>query len=116
LKYATAKISLFILIPVLLISCNAVKRVDEGKMLLTENRIFVDGEKSKDSRLYNQLYQKPNNRLLGIPLGLHFYNLARPNPDSIFQNWLHKKPKREERLVNFLSRKQVEQLEQSYVA
>ncbi|MAN58420.1 MAG: hypothetical protein CMC08_01140, partial [Flavobacteriaceae bacterium] len=98
-------------------SCNAVKRVPEGKYLLTENSIVVNGEEISDGGVYSQLAQKPNPQipLISVPLGLHIYNLADPNPDSTFQAWLHKTPKRERRLVNFLSRKQVVALDSSYV-
>ncbi len=96
-------------------SCNAVKRVDNDELLLTDNTILRNGEKISDSRIYNQLYQEPNARLLGFPIRLHFYNLAKPKPDSVFRSWLHKNPNREERLVNFLSRKQVERLRTSYI-
>lgn len=101
----------------MLVSCNAVKRVADDKFLLTNNTIIVDGEEIKDAGVYSQLYQKPNLKipLVGIPLGLHFYNLADPKPDSTFNNWLYKKPKREERLIRLLSKKQVDELGNGYV-
>ncbi|MCH2489486.1 MAG: BamA/TamA family outer membrane protein [Flavobacteriales bacterium] len=111
------KISLFLTVTVLLISCNAVKRVPADKFLLTENTIVVDSVEINDAGVYSQLYQRPNPKipLLGIPFGLHIYNLADPHPDSTYQRWLHRKPEREERLVNFISRKQVEEIGNSYV-
>src|SRR5690554_3610225 len=98
-------------------SCNAVKRVPEDKYLLTENTILVDSVKIKESGVYSQLAQKPNPTipLIGFPLGLHLYNLADPNPDATFKHWLHKKPKREERLIKLLSEKQVNALDSAYV-
>jgi len=115
LKHLLAKISFIILTFILFISCNAIKRVQSDELLLKDNTILVNGEKLKEVRIYNQLYQKPNVKLLGVPIRLHFYNLAKPNPDSTFQNWLNKKPNREQRLINIYSRKQVEKLGQSYV-
>ncbi len=115
LKSLFAKISLFIITSVILISCNAVKRVESDELLLTDNTIFLNGEEISENRIYNQLYQQPNSSFLGVPLSLHFYNLAKPNPDSTFLNWLNKKPKRKQRLINFLSEKQVEKLGDSYV-
>lgn len=115
MKSLFAKISLFILTSVLFISCNAVKRVQEGELLLTDNTILINGEETNESRLYNQLYQKPNSRFLGIPIGLHLYNLAKPNPDSAFIDWLHRKPKREQRLINIYSKKQVDKMGESYI-
>ncbi|HBC04001.1 MAG TPA: hypothetical protein DC015_07360, partial [Aequorivita sp.] len=101
----------------LFFSCNAVKRVPEDKYLLTENIILVDSVKIKDAGVYSQLAQKPNTSipLIGIPLGLHIYNLADPQPDSTYYRWLHKNPKREERLIKLLSKKQVDQIDSSYV-
>ena len=115
LKRILAKISLILLTLFLLFSCNAVKRVENDERLLTNNTIFVAGEKIKENRIYNQLYQEPNSRFLGIPLQLHFYNLANPEPDSTFHRWLYRKPQRKERLENFLSEKQVVKLGKAYV-
>jgi outer membrane protein assembly factor BamA len=117
LTQTLAKISLFLGLTVLLVSCNAVKRVPDGKFLLTNNKIIVDGEEIKDAGVYSQLLQKPDPKipLVGIPLGLHIYNLADPKPDSTFNAWLYKKPKREERWIRFLSKKQVDELGNSYV-
>ncbi|MAN27836.1 MULTISPECIES: translocation and assembly module lipoprotein TamL [Mesonia] len=116
MKSFPAKISLILLV-LLIISCNATKKVKEGQHLLVKNNILENGERIKNRTIYNQLYQEPNVKLplLGIPLKLHIYNIANPNPDTTFYNWLHKKPKREERLIKFLSKKQVEKLGQSYV-
>jgi outer membrane protein assembly factor BamA len=41
--------------------------------------------------------------------------LANPNPDSTYQAWLHKKDKREQRLINWLSKKQVHRLGESFL-
>ncbi len=89
----------------------------EGKYLLSQNTILVDSVKIKDAGVYSQLAQKPNPTipLVGIPLGLYIYNLADPEPDSTYYKWLHKNPKREERLIRFLSKKQVDQIDSSYV-
>ncbi len=117
MKRDLTKISLFIVLISLFFSCNAVKRVPDGKYLLTENTILVDSVKTKDAGVYSQLAQKPNTSipLLGIPFGLHIYNLADPQPDSTYYKWLHKNPKREERLIRLLSKKQVDQIDSSYV-
>lgn len=98
-----------------MVSCNAVKRVEDGNYLLTENRIFVDDKKISENSVYSQLYQEPNVELLGFPLRLHIYNLAKPKPDSAFGHWLNKKPRRKEKLINFLSKKQLQQLRKTYV-
>jgi hypothetical protein len=115
LKRLPAKLSLFILTLAFIISCNAVKRVGNDELLLSKNTIYLNGEKNKKSRIHNQLYQQPNSKLLGIPISLHIYNLAKPQPDSAFQKWLYKKPNRKERLIKIYSEKQVVQMGNSYV-
>ncbi|WP_231389198.1 MULTISPECIES: translocation and assembly module lipoprotein TamL [unclassified Aquimarina] len=110
LKHFLTKILLITLTSIFLFSCNAVKRVPESEYLLKKNQIYVDSAKTKDPKLYNQLYQKPNIKLLGIPIRLHIYNLASVNQDSLYQDWLTRKPKREKRITKFLSKKQVDRL------
>ena len=109
LTQALTKISFILGLTMLFISCNAVKRLNEDDLLLTENTIVVDGKKIKDKEPYSLLTQTPNSRIpiLGIPLGLHIYNIAETNPDSTYQNWLARKPKRERKLSGLLSKKQV---------
>lgn len=111
------KISLFLVLIGLFVSCNAVKRVPDDQYLLTDNTIITDGEKTTETGVNSQLAQKPNSKipLIGVPLGLHIYNLADPKPDSTYLNWLHRKPNREERLIRFFSKKQVDEIGNSYV-
>ncbi|MEZ4818262.1 MAG: BamA/TamA family outer membrane protein [Flavobacteriaceae bacterium] len=111
------KIVFFLGIIFLLASCNAVKHLKDEELLLEENLVEIDGEKSKDAEVYSLISQKPNPRIpvLGIPFSLHVYNLAEPKPDSTFQAWLKRKPNREKRLNNFLSQKQVLALDSSKI-
>ncbi|MCB7481464.1 BamA/TamA family outer membrane protein [Christiangramia sediminis] len=106
MKRLFAKILLFFLTPVLIISCNAVKRLDADQNLLVKNEIFSNGEDVKDSRIYSQLYQEPNTRILNFPLGLHIYNLARPNIDSILSEKFLENDQKQKKLVSLLSKKQ----------
>ncbi len=96
-------------------ACNVVKRVGPTDYLLTENSFFVNGQKRKTEALSKLSFQKKNTHLFGIPLQLHIYNLARPNRDSLFEFWLHKKPKREKKLISRLSKKQLDQLKASSI-
>nr|WP_298541292.1 BamA/TamA family outer membrane protein [uncultured Aquimarina sp.] len=114
MKHLHTKIVFVVLTTIFLISCNAIKRVPEEEYLLTKNEIFVDSVKTNDTKLFNQLYQKPNSKLAWTPLRLHIYNLAKVHPDSSYQNWLYKTPNRERRLNNFLSKKQVNRLGTGY--
>ncbi|WP_317045604.1 MULTISPECIES: BamA/TamA family outer membrane protein [Arenibacter] len=96
-------------------SCNAIKRVGDDELLLTKNLIYADSVKITGEDIHSLIFQKPNSTLLGYPLRLNLYNLAKKNPDSSYQVWLHKKEKREQRLINILSKKQVERLGESFL-
>ncbi|WP_232459736.1 MULTISPECIES: BamA/TamA family outer membrane protein [unclassified Winogradskyella] len=96
----------------LIASCSTVKRVKDGKYLLIENKIEVDGKVTNKERVNNIPLQKPNSGIGFFPLNLHVYNLARPNRDSIFESWLDKGNRRK-RLTNTLSKKQLEKYKQS---
>ena len=88
-------------------SCNAVKRLEADEHLLTENTIYQNDEKVSDPRIRNQLYQNPNVKLLGVPLRLHIYNMARPNIDSILTSRIYDNPKKLKFLKKFCSEKQI---------
>ncbi|KAB1069044.1 BamA/TamA family outer membrane protein [Tamlana haliotis] len=96
-------------------SCDTVKRVHEGELLLTENEVFIDEKKDNSETTENLLYQHPNRKFFGTPLRLHLYNTARPNRDSIFDAWLEAKPQRHERLKRRYSQKQVDNLRRSAI-
>ncbi|WP_313777820.1 BamA/TamA family outer membrane protein [Flagellimonas meishanensis] len=95
--------------------CNTLKKVGDEELLLTKNTLYADEEKITDSDIRSLIVQKPNSTVLGYPLRLNLYNLAKDNPDSLFENWLQRKDKREKRLNNLLSRKQVERLKESFL-
>ncbi len=109
-----AKISLLLLVAALT-SCNALKRVEEDEVLVIKNTIYADEEKVTDEDVESLVIQEPNSALLGYPLRLNLYNLAKVNPDSSFQAWLYRKENRKQRLVNLLSEKQVERLGESFL-
>ncbi len=115
MKQTLAKISIFIVIISAITSCNVVKRIGEDQHLLTQTSIFVNGKKNATEEISNLIYQHPNSKLLGYPLRLHIYNLARNNRDSLFEVWLDKNPKRRARLTKKLSKKQLDQLKTSSV-
>lgn len=109
------KITLLFVIGTIIYSCSLVKRVPEGKQLLSKNEIFVNEKLIKEERINNLVLQQPNNKFLTYPLRLSLYNLAKKNPDSSYQVWLNKKPNRRARLVKLLSEKQVQRLGKSFV-
>ena len=88
------KITLLFVIGTIIYSCSLVKRVPEGKQLLSKNEIFVNEKLIKEERINNLVLQQPNNKFLAYPLRLSLYNLAKKNPDSSYHVWLNKKPNR----------------------
>ncbi|TDE31189.1 MULTISPECIES: BamA/TamA family outer membrane protein [Flavobacterium] len=114
MKKTSTKITAFILIAILICACNAVKRVPDGKLLLTKNEITVNDKTIKDENVFNQLYQKPNSTLLGYRLRLNLYNLANLNPDSTYQAKFTNNPGKFERKSKWLSEKQVNRLGKSF--
>lgn len=113
MKRTLSKISLFILIVCCFASCNVVKRVGENEHLLTQTSVHVNDKNSNEEEINDLILQRPNSKLLGFPLRLHIYNLARENKDSLFDEWLNKNPKRKERLIKKLSAKQLDRMEES---
>ncbi|MFV8346014.1 BamA/TamA family outer membrane protein [Flavobacterium sp. ZB4P13] len=114
MKKTSTKITAFILIAILICACNAVKRVPDGKLLLTKNEITVNDKAIKDENVFNQLYQKPNSTLLGYRLRLNLYNLANLNPDSTYQAKFTNNPEKFKRKSKWLSEKQVNRLGKSF--
>ncbi|WP_246073343.1 translocation and assembly module lipoprotein TamL [Formosa sediminum] len=100
---------LFILITGFITACNSLKRVGEHERLLVKNTIYVDSVRNTSEQIDNLLYQDPNKTMLGLPIRLYIYNLARPNIDSIIDAELNKSEKHRERLERFLSKKQLAQ-------
>ncbi|MBU2526993.1 MAG: outer membrane protein assembly factor [Bacteroidetes bacterium] len=78
LRSLSAKILLRFILLAFLASCNAVKRIPDGALLLDENNIKVDGKLSRNADLNSLPYQKPNTDIFGFPFRLHVYNLAKP--------------------------------------
>ena len=89
-------------------SCNVVKRVGKDEHLLTKTSVTVNDKTTSSEEVNNLVYQRANNKLLGFPLRLHIYNLARPNIDSILNEKIYNNPKKLARKIKRLSRKQLE--------
>ncbi len=113
-KKSCAKISLLFIASVIT-SCNSLKRVDDHELLVAKNTILVDSIKIVDEAIESLIIQKPNSDLLGYNLRLNLYNLAKVDPAGDYQDWLHRKPKRKQRLTNVLSEKQVNRLGESFL-
>ncbi|TDD76322.1 translocation and assembly module lipoprotein TamL [Flavobacterium caseinilyticum] len=114
MKKISTKIAAFILIAILICACNAVKRVPDGKLLLTKNEISANNKSVKDENVFDQLYQKPNSTFLGYRLRLNLYNLANLKADSTYQAKFTNNPGKFERKSKWLSVKQVNRLGKSF--
>ncbi|WP_449619087.1 translocation and assembly module lipoprotein TamL [Psychroserpens luteolus] len=107
LRFGLSKILIYVLICTTF-SCNIMKRVEKNEHLLTNNTVLVNDKKNTTETISNLLYQKPNGTLLGIPLRVHIYNLARPNIDSILNAKYRNPDNPRTGLKNLLSLKQYE--------
>lgn len=114
MKKNSTKVVAFLLIAIFISACNAVKRVPEGKFLLTKNQILVNNKAIKDEAAFNQMYQTPNGTIAGFRLRLALYNAANLNPDSTYQAKFSNKPGKYERKAKWLSAKQVDRLGESF--
>ncbi len=114
MKKISTKITAFFLIATIIMACNTVKRVPNNKYLLTKNKIEVNGKVIKNENIVNQLYQKPNSKIIGYNLRLNLFNLANLNPDSTYQAKFENNKKKYERKSKWLSSKQVDRLGKSF--
>ena len=114
MKKICTKITAFILIATIIVACNTVRRVSEGEHLLIKNKITVNDKVNKEENSVNQLYQKPNSKLLGYNLRLNLFNLANPNPDSTYQAKFVADSGKYNRKSKWLSAKQVDRLGKSF--
>ncbi|GAA4239291.1 BamA/TamA family outer membrane protein [Postechiella marina] len=115
MKQQHLKILLFAFTIWNLTACDSTKRLTEGEYLLDKNTVLINDEKDNSETINSLIHQKPNKKILNTPLGLHIYNTARPNKDSLFEVWLNKKPKRRERLERKLSKKQLLKVKESSI-
>ena len=74
----------FILLGITISSCNALKNIPEGEVLLRKNEIVVEGDILKKESVNNLILQQPNTYVFGTPLKLHLYNL---NKNTNKENW-----------------------------
>lgn len=114
MKKNSTKVIAFILIAILITACNAVKRVPDGKFLLTKNEIIVNQKSIKDPIAFEQMYQNPNTTIGGLRLKLALHNLANLNPDSTYKAKFIKHPGKFERMSKWFSAKQVDRLGESF--
>ena len=108
------KILLFFLIGLLLSSCNLYRKIPEGKYLLRNNVVVVDGKKESSEKVNSQIVLQPNAFIFGYPYLADLYMLADQHPDATYYHWIQAHPKNYRFLKKLLSRKQIIQLQYYY--
>ena len=78
-----------ILLVFLLSACSSTKKLEPETLWLKRQRVYINGIQSKDPSVMNQLVQKPNQRILGLPVKLMLYNSSGRNSNFI-NNWLRR--------------------------
>ena len=78
-----------ILLVFLLSACSSTKKLEPETLWLKKQRVYINGVQSKDPSVINQLVQKPNQKILGIPVKLMLYNSSGRNSNFI-NNWLRR--------------------------
>lgn len=91
MKKYLAKILLIIESVLLLVSCSAVKRVPNNSALLTNSSIITNNKLVIDEDVNSFIIQRPNQKLLGVPLALYFYNIGNPEIELNYNKWLQNK-------------------------
>jgi len=100
------KVSFYFFIILIISSCNSVKRVPEKELLLKTTTILVDGKKNRNLELNDYVIQKPNSKLLGLPVSIYFHNIGNPNAPKTPKEWGIKNPKKYNFFKRLFSEKQ----------
>ncbi len=100
------KLSFYCFTLILLASCNSTKHVAEDQHMLTQNYIYVDSVRNKSSDLQKYILQKPNPRLLDLPLGLYFHNFGNHDKAKTPSEWAKQNPRSYNFIKNIFSEKQ----------
>ena len=100
------KLGTLLILILLLSACNSVKRVKDNELLLTKNTVVINGKKTSKTEVNELIVQKPNNKTLGIPLSLYFYNIGNENKPKTPAEWGKKKPKTYNFIKSIFSEKQ----------
>jgi len=109
------KVSFYLFIFLIIVSCSSVKRVAEKEHLLRSTTILVDGKKNKNSDLLDYVLQKPNARTLGVPISLYFHNLGNPEAPKTPKSWGTLHPKKYNFFKSIFSEKQSISVANSYI-
>ncbi|MDB4269623.1 outer membrane protein assembly factor [Flavobacteriaceae bacterium] len=105
------KLSILILFIFILGGCSGTRILKTQEMLIDKSEVFENEQLLKNNPVNFIITTVPNKKVFGIPFGKILYESAHPDPKLKFQDWLQKKEKRTLRLNKWLSKKQVNALE-----
>ena len=105
-----SKLAIIFIMLIIISGCVGAKKIAGDSYLLEKNTIFKNNQELPNDPIKFLLVDKPNKKILGIPVKRNIYSLASSNSDSLFNEWLGRKENRKKRLNNLLSPKQVREL------
>ena len=105
-----SKLAIIFIMLIIISGCVGAKKIAGDRYLLEKNTIFKNNQELPNDPIKFLLVDKPNKKILGIPVKRNIYFLAGSNSDSLFNEWLGRKENRKKRLNNLLSPKQVREL------
>ena len=105
-----SKLTILFLFIISVKSCKSIKEIAGDKYLLENNIISKNNEELINDPVKFIAIDKPNKKTLGIPFKLYLHEMAVEKPDSLFDDWLDRKPKRKKLLNDLLSAKQVNEI------
>ena len=105
-----SKLAIIFIMLIIIGGCAGTKKIAGGSYLLEKNTIFKNNQELPKDPIKFLLVDKPNKKIMGIPIKRNIHSLASSNPDSIFNEWLGRRENRKKRLNNLLSPKQVREL------
>ena len=105
-----SKLAIIFIMLIIISGCVGAKKIAGDSYLLEKNTIFKNNQELPNDPIKFLLVDKPNKKILGIPVKRNIYSLAGSNSDSLFNEWLGRKENRKKRLNNWLSPKQVREL------
>ena len=109
------KVSYSLLLFLIIVSCNSVKRLTEKQQLLSSSTIIVDSTKNKNIELNDYVIQKPNSKIIGLPVSLYFHNLGNPKGPKTPSEWGKLNPKKYNFYKSLFSEKQSIGVANSYI-
>ncbi len=93
MSFSLPKLHNILFIILLLNSCSSEKFLKDGTFLLSENRLYINGEEKSINSAKQLILPKPNSYFIGIPLKLQLNEWADEFPKQSFKKWLNKKYK-----------------------